>query len=257
MELPGLQESATGRSMNLTEHLSELRARIIRSVVYAALGTIAGWYCYSLIFRFISTPILPYLTQHGSMFLLTGVAEGFMIKMQVSVIVGIILALPFITGEIWGFVAPGLTGTERRAIKLVAPLSILLFVLGISAAYVVLPQGIKWLVNQNPPGAAFMPSVSGTLLFILKMELAFGLVFQMPVILMFLAKIGLVNSGMLKRLWRQAVVAIAVIAAVATPSSDAFTMLLLCVPMIMLYVASIGLTALVQKNVIASGRYKQ
>lgn len=248
MDSTGLQETASGRSMDLVGHLSELRARIIRGAVYVALGAVAGWYCYPYIFRLMSAPVLPYLTQHGSSFLLTGVAEGFVIKMQVSLIVGLILSLPFITGEAWGFVAPGLIRAEQRAVKLVAPLSVLLFLLGIFAAYMVLPQGVRWLVGQNPPGAVFMPSVSGTLLFILKMELAFGLVFQMPVVLMFLAKVGLVSSRMLRRFWRQAIVAIAVIAAVATPSSDAFTMLLLCAPMIVLYVASIGLTALVQKK---------
>jgi sec-independent protein translocase protein TatC len=109
-------------------------------------------------------------------------------------------------------------------------------------------MGIKWLISQNPPEAKFMPSVQGTLLFILKMYLAFGLVFQMPVVLMFLGKAGLISSVTLRSYWRQAVVAIGILAAAITPSGDAFTMMMMCVPMIILYVLSIGLVRIVEKQ---------
>lgn len=234
--------------LELVDHLVELRARVIRCIIYIAVGTMIGWLLYNPMFQLISAPVRPYLEQTGSKFLLTGIAEGFAFKMQMAFIAGIIIVLPLITVELWLFIKPGLTRSEQRAVLLVAPLSIFLFFAGVAASYYVLPVGVQWLISQNPPEATFMPSVTQTLLFILKMILAFGLIFQMPVILIFLARIGIVNSGMLKKYWRHAIVGIGVTAAIATPSSDAMTMIMMCVPMLFLYLLSIGLVTLVQKK---------
>lgn len=242
-----VEEASSDRQLDLMEHLVELRARIVRSIVYVAIGMVVGWIFYGSFFRVLSAPVKELLEQSGSTFLLTGVAEGFTIKMQVSLLVGLILALPLITLEGWRFISPGLTASERRAVRLVAPLSILLFIGGVLLGYTVLPMGIKWLMSQNPREAKFMPSVAPTILFILKMYLAFGLVFQMPVILMFLGKTGLITSAMLKSYWRYAIVAIGIVAAMVTPSGDAFTMMTMCVPMVGLYLVSIGLVRLVEK----------
>ena len=240
-------ERSPDDQVELVEHLSELRTRIVRCIVYIGLAAVVGWVFYDFFFEYLSAPVMPYLGKSGSSFLLTGIAEGFTIKMQVSLLVGLILALPLVTLEGWRFMAPGLTSSEKRAIRLVAPLSIVLFIAGVALARFVLPMGIKWLVSQNPPQAKFMPAVAQTLLFILKMYLAFGLVFQMPVVLMFLAKVGLIRSEMLKSYWRHAIVAIGIIAAAVTPSGDAFTMMVMCVPMIILYILSIGLVRLMEK----------
>lgn len=234
------------KQLELVEHLAELRTRLIRCVIYVAVGTIIGWTFYQFFFEFLSAPVMQYLRAHGSSFLLTGVAEGFTIKMQISLLVGIILVLPLITMEGWRFVAPGLTRKERRAVRLIAPLSILLFVSGVALAYFAIPMGVKWLISQNPPEAKFMPSVAQTLIFILKMYLAFGLVFQMPVVLMFLGRVGIVSSATLKSYWRQAIVAIGILAAAITPSGDAFTMIMMCLPMVVLYGLSILLVRMVE-----------
>ncbi|MHB1456992.1 MAG: twin-arginine translocase subunit TatC [Armatimonadota bacterium] len=229
------------RQLDITEHLIELRGRILRSLIFICTGSVLGWIFYDRIFDLVSAPIMLFLDKGGSKFLLTGVTEGLMIKMQISIITGLIFALPIITLEGWGFLTPALTKQERKSVYVIAPLSVLLFISGVLIAYVILPTGIRWLISQNPPQAMFMPSVSQTLLFILKMYVAFGLVFQMPVILMFLGRIGIIDAGMLKRYWRHAIVAIGVTSAVVTPSSDAFSMLMMCIPMIGLYVLSIGL----------------
>ena len=242
------QEGTEDRQLELMEHLTELRTRVIRIAVYVSLGMVVGWSFYSFFFELFSAPVMGFLKKSGSTFLLTGVAEGFTIKVQISLLIGIIIAMPLITWEGWRFVAPGLTRSERRAVRLVAPLSIFLFISGVLLAFYVLPVGIKWLISQNPPQAKFMPSVTSTLLFILKMYLAFGLVFQMPVVLMFLAKVGIVSSRTLKSYWRQAIVAIGIVAAAITPSGDAFTMLVMCAPMCVLYLLSIGLVKLVERG---------
>jgi sec-independent protein translocase protein TatC len=241
-----VEDQLEGKQADLFDHLAELRSRIMRGAIYVAVGALVGWVFYDFFFRLLSAPVKPCLK--GTSFLLTSVTEGFVIKMEVSLLVGLIITLPLITLEAWRFIAPGLTRTERKAVWLVAPLSILLFAAGVLLAYAILPVGIRWLVGQNPPGALFMPSVAQTLLFILKMCLAFGLVFQLPVVLMFLARVGLVSSGMLKTYWRQSVVAIGIIAAIVTPSSDAFSMLMMAAPMFGLYVLSIGLVRIVEKQ---------
>ncbi len=242
------KERGSGKQLELIEHLAELRSRLARCVLYIAVGTVAGWVFYKqFFFPALAGPVLPYLKSHNGTFLLTGIAEGFTIRMQVSLLVGAILAMPLITMEGWRFISPGLTRQERKGVHLVGPLSVLLFVGGVATAYWILPAGVKWLTDQNPTEAVFMPSVQGTLMFILKMCLAFGLVFQLPVVLMFLAKVGLVDSRMLKSYWRQAVVVLAIVAAVVTPSNDAFSMSMMCLPLIVLYVLSIGLVKLVER----------
>ena len=240
------ENTSSDRQLDLVEHLAELRTRLVRSVLYVGLAAIAGWVFYPFFFALLSKPVAPVL-KGGSKFLLTGVAEGFSIKMQIALLTGVIMAMPLLTLEGWRFVSPGLTKKEKKGIRLVGPLSILLFAAGVCVAYTILPVGIQWLVSQNPPGATFMPSVAQTLLFVLKMCLAFGLVFQLPVVLMFLAKVGIVDSRMLKSYWRQAVVVLAIVAAVVTPSADAFSMMLMCAPLIVLYGLSIVLVKTVER----------
>lgn len=238
-------EAESGKQLELVEHLAELRDRLLRCIVYATLGSVAGWIFFPFFFKLLTTPVARYLSKDSS-FLLTGIAEGFTVKMQIAVLTGIILAFPLITMEGWRFIAPGLTRKEKRAVRLVAPLSILLFVGGVATAYFAMPMGIRWLISQNPPGAKFMPAVGQSLIFILKMYLAFGLVFQTPIVLMFLGRVGIVTSQSLRSCWRQAIVAIAVIAAAVTPSGDAFTMMIMCGPMVLLYFLSIALVRLVE-----------
>ncbi|MBP6964606.1 MAG: twin-arginine translocase subunit TatC [Armatimonadetes bacterium] len=238
-------DDAPGRQLELLEHLTELRTRIIRVVVYVAVGMLFGWIFYSRFFSFLTAPVSVFLKGDSS-FLITGITEAFSIKMQISVVIGIVLALPLITMEGWRFVAPGLTRRERRSVKLVAPLSVVLSALGLVTAYFVMPMGIRWLIGLIPKEAKFMPNVQTSMLFIVKTYLAFAVLFQMPVVLMFLGKVGIVTSDMLTRNWRQAIVVIGIVAAAATPSGDAVTMMMMCGPMIVLYILSIGLVRMVE-----------
>jgi len=236
------------KELDLMDHLSELRTRLVRSILYVGLGMAVTWIWYDFFFRLLSSPVLPILKQKGGQFIVTGITEGFTIKLQMCVIIGLILVLPLVTMEMWGFVSPGLTRSERRAVKLVAPLSILLFILGVIVAYYALPAGTKWLLAQIPSGATFMPKIQENLLFIMRMYLGFGLVFQLPIVLMFLAKVGLITSKMLQSYWRQAIVILCIVAAAVTPSGDAITMLMLGTPLIGLYALSIALVRIVENK---------
>lgn len=225
----------------LVEHLAELRTRLIRSVVYIVIGAILAWILYDYIFNLLTRPMTDVLKGINTKFLLSSFTEPFMIRMQICIVSGLILMSPFLTMEIWGFVSPGLTHQEKKAVKLICPLSVLLFLLGVFVCYHTLPSAFKWFSYYIPKEAELRPSVQVSVLFTVKMLLAFGVVFELPVVLMFLSKVGIVDSRFLLDNWRVAMVAVAVIAAVATPSNDAFTMLMMAVPVAALYFLSIFL----------------
>ncbi|MGB9587837.1 MAG: twin-arginine translocase subunit TatC, partial [Armatimonadota bacterium] len=97
------------KELDLMEHLSELRTRLIRSILYVGLGMAVTWIWYDFFFRLLSSPVLPILKRKGGQFIVTGITEGFTIKLQMCVIIGLILVLPLVTMEMWGFISPGLT----------------------------------------------------------------------------------------------------------------------------------------------------
>lgn len=229
-------------------HLEELRTRLLRAAVYGAVFSAVCWAFYPSLFALLANPVSAAMETAGARFLVTGVTEGFSIKLQISVIFGLIAASPLILAEGWAFVAPALHPAERKWILLTAPFSAALFFAGVVSAYFILPVGIEWLIAQNPPGASFMPSLAETLLFVAKMELAFGLIFQMPVILVLLANFGLIRAATLKKFWRHAIVAICIVVAVLTPTTDAFTMALMSLPMAVLYAGTIQIISFLEKR---------
>jgi sec-independent protein translocase protein TatC len=234
------------REMELWEHLAELRGRIFRALLYIAIGMIISWAFYRQLRGFLEVPLRQVLG-NDLKFLYTNVPQAFMARMQISLVSGLILAMPFITLEMWGFVAPGLTREERKGFHVVVPLSILFFLMGVTMAYVILPNAFRWFVSFIEPGETLEQNPLQYVVFVVKMMLAFGIVFQLPVVLMFLAWIGVVTSQTLKENWRTALVLTSVLGAVATPSQDAFSMLLMAVPLAGLYFSSIWLVGMVER----------
>lgn len=233
------------REMELWEHLAELRSRIFRSLVYVAIGMVICWSFYNQLFAFLNEPLKA--AMKDVQFLYLNITEPFMVRLQVSVVAGLILALPLLTLEMWGFVAPGLTPEEKRGFHLVVPLSIFFFLLGVTTAYLVLPNAFRWFASFVEPGTKLEQNPLKYIVFVVKMLLAFGIVFQLPVVLMFLAWVGLITSRTLKENWRAALVLTSVLGALATPSQDAFTMLLMMAPLAFLYFASIWLVGIVER----------
>ncbi len=232
----------------LFEHLAELRTRLIRIVIYIILGTTAAWVFYEQLFALITHPMMGILLKRNTKFLLTGFPEAFMIRMQICIVAGLILTCPLTTMELWGFVAPGLTREERKALRWIGPLSVVLFLTGVSLCYSILPVAFKWFASYVPKEAELRPAVQASILFTVKMLLAFGLVFELPIVLMLLGKVGIISSRFLWENWRVAMVGVAAMAAVATPSNDAFSMLVMAVPVAGLYFVSIGLVKMVEKR---------
>jgi sec-independent protein translocase protein TatC len=244
------EREETFKEMELWEHLAELRARLIRSISYLGIGMVTAWMLFNPMFAFLKKPIDPIMTQIHGIWVYRHITEAFMVRLQVSLITGLILALPFITMELWGFVAPGLTRSERKAFYISLPLALGFFALGLLSGYLILPAAFSYFADFFHDGGQSFQLQQNPIqyvLFVVKMELAFGIVFQLPVVLMALAYVGVVNSAMLKSNWRMAIVACSVVAAVATPSNDAITMTMMAVPLCILYLGSIYLVAVIER----------
>jgi sec-independent protein translocase protein TatC len=236
------------KEMELWEHLQELRARLIRAVCYVLLGLVVAWLCYRPLSELFFAPLSRVMKGQEQIKLIFRDFTGpFMLQLQVSLVAGLVIALPLVTLELWGFVAPGLTRTERRACMLIFPLSILFFFMGVACGYVIMEPSVSWFLMFLPPGFDLLQDPSHYLIFMVKMVVAFGVCFQLPMVLMGLCYVGLITTKTLKEQWKIAVFLCFVIGAVATPGGDPFSMLLMAAPLAVLYVASIFLCALVER----------
>jgi len=229
-------------------HLTELRTRLLRTIGYAMLGAAVVWFFFKPIYRFLIRPISEPLSKVGGELAVRGILEGFMIKCEIALIGGMIIAAPFIYWEVWAFIAPGLTQSERRAVRPLIPVSGILFFMGVALGYLITGPSVRWLLAYIPPHSRALLTLNDTLLLILKFYLAFGISFQLPIVIVLLAKLGIVNSRMLGRRWREAAVGIFVVAAIITPTWDPITMTVCALPMVGLYLGTIGVVKIMERG---------
>lgn len=231
----------------LTSHLQELRKRLVLSFIAVAAGFVL---CYAFsqdLFDILCKPLLKVMPS-GSSLIFTSVAEAFFTYMKVAFIAGIILASPFVLFQVWAFVTPGLYRHERRYVIPFVAAGSFFFALGILFAYfVVIPVGFKFLLGYATDFIKPMPSMKEYLSFSIKFLLAFGLVFEFPVILVLLARIGVVDAKMLARHRKYAILLIFIFAAVMTPP-DVISQLLMAIPLMGLYELSIILSKIFGKK---------
>ncbi|MGC4044197.1 MAG: twin-arginine translocase subunit TatC [Armatimonas sp.] len=247
---PRKSEDEEGQ-MELVEHLAELRTRIFRALLFVLVGGFVGWFIYPWVFEFILAPIKPILEKiDGSAIRYNSIQDAFLLQLQTSVIVGVILAAPFIINELWGFIRPALTPEERKPVRFLAPLAALLFVAGLTTAYAAAPTAYNWMASYiiNIPDALLFQDAKSYLLLTTKIMLAFGIAFELPVVLLFLAKIGILTGHIMTTYWRHAVVVIAALAAIFAPSNEPITMMLMAIPMVGLYLASIAMVRSMEPN---------
>lgn len=233
---------------DLVTHLTELRARLLRSIAYALLGALIVWVFFDPIYRLLTRPIVEALKKGHGELIVTQIMEGFLVKLEITLVGGVILAAPFIYWEIWAFVAPGLTRAERRAARPLVPVSGALFLMGVAFAYLLTGPSVEWLLKLNPPETVARYRLNENLLLLMKFYLALGLAFQLPVVIVLLAKIGIVDSRLLTRRWRESVVVVFVVAAIITPTWDPITMTIAAMPMVLLYLGTIAIVKLIERN---------
>jgi sec-independent protein translocase protein TatC len=245
-------DAGEGR-MSLMEHLTELRDRIIKVVLAVVIGMVISFLLYNHIFQFLLGPYKHVAQQHGTLgdgrLLLTDPLGGFGIRMKMAAYGGIALAMPVILWQLWRFITPGLYPNEKRyAIPfLVSALS--LFVLGASLAFYTLPRALQFLIaigGSDNFVTAFAPDKYFTL--VTYMMLAFGIGFEFPILLIFLQMVGILSVKSLQQARRYAIVGICILVAVITPSGDPISMLMLSVPMVVFYEASILVGRLLERR---------
>lgn len=291
------------KRMELTEHLGELRTRILRCIWYLLLGAVLAYQFFTPIYNFMYAPlhdeltklnaqrtdkqrkiqivkdhpqydptnipkphnpptyedllvrdeVIKYIVTHPAAVTPNGEVFGsfhemFMVRLQLSLVIGFILVIPLVVREIALFILPALTPQEQRPLRMLMPVSIVCLLLGMCIAYATMFYAMHWFLSyldDFPNGATLLQNPASYVLFFVKMMAAFGLAFQLPVILMAGAFVGMITSAGLMKHWRWGVV-IAVLGGVLTPSNDVPSMLLMAIPLLFLYFGSIFLVKIIE-----------
>jgi len=244
-----VKERAAQNAMPLTEHLRELRSRLGKSALAIAAGMVVGWMYYPQIFAWLSAPFETIVEQARAegrdvMLALTGVADPFILQLQIAAVAGVVLASPVWLYQLWRFVTPGLHRHERRWALGFAAVAAPLFLAGVAVAYTVLPIGLQLLFGFTPEGVENIVSVDRYLSFFLRTVLVFGVGFLVPLLLVLLNFAGVLSGRRLVSWWRWIVVTIMVFAAVATPTGDPVNMALLGIPIMILVAIAVGVCVL-------------
>jgi sec-independent protein translocase protein TatC len=235
--------------MSFLEHLDELRKRLIASLIGIAVACVASFIVLDrYILPFIMLPMQRMLHTGGKL-ITTEPSEFFMLWLKVGFFAGLIFAMPFILYQVWLFVAPGLYSHEKRfAIPFVMAASIFFFGGAAFSHYVAFPVTWGFFIAFNPSYVEFMPKIGPAFSLYFKMMLACGAVFQMPVLVFALARMGVVTAGFLLRNIKYATLIIAIAGAVLSPGGDVASQMILAGPMMGLYIISIGVAWAFQKR---------
>jgi sec-independent protein translocase protein TatC len=235
--------------LTLLEHLDELRKRLFLCIIAVVIGVLVAAVFNSFMFEILLHPLraVPDLPESATNITTFSPAEPFMVSLKVWVVGGLIMAAPILIYELWAFLAPAFTASEKKYFYPVVIATTVLFFCGIALAYfLVLPKGLDFLLTFSAGFFNVQLRAQEYFTFMALFILAFGVVFELPVVLVLLAKVGVIDDKFLKRNRRWAVVAMAFAAAVITPSQDAFSMLAMFVPLYVLYEVSIVVARFVQ-----------
>ena len=241
------ETTESGAQMTFFEHLVELRKRIINSLIAIGIGAFAGVYISKYIIEYVTKPMLKALSDAhlDPKLIYTHPAGYFNLIITLGIYIGIVLASPVVLYQIWLFVAPALYKHERSAVTGFLSSTVFLFLAGIAFGYfVTLPYILKFLVGFQGPVVP-MISINEYFDLTLLVLLGLGLVFELPILVFFLALMGVVSAGWMWRNVRYSILVIFIIAAIITPTTDILNMCIFAAPMIGLYLASIGIAYLV------------
>lgn len=230
--------------VTLIQHLDELRKVLIISLIAVVVAAFGCFYFSDQILDYIKQP----LTNLNLKLYFIGVAEGFFIKLKLSLIAGLVVAFPVITLALWRFIKPALYPSERKYVYILYPITVLLFVGGVIFSYLtVLQVALKFLIFVSG-GLEPMITVDKYVSFVIAFTIPFGFVFELPVVVYFLTKIGVVTPGWLKKNRKYALLIIFVLAAALTPGPDPISQCLMGIPVYLLYEISIIVSGLARPN---------
>ncbi|MCL1871848.1 MAG: twin-arginine translocase subunit TatC [Promicromonosporaceae bacterium] len=232
--------------MPLRQHLLELRKRLFLASLGLVLGAVGGWFLYDPLLAVLQHPLTAAATEQGKQISLNFTALGSPLDMQIKVafFLAAIVSSPWWLYQLWAFVTPGLTRRERAYAYSFVGAAVPLFLAGVALAWWVLPHAVAMLTGFIPKGTSGLFTAQEYLSFVMRLMLAFGLAFVLPVVLVGLNFAGLLRHEALAKGWRWAVLIAFVFAAVMTPTPDAWTMILVALPICVLYFGALGVSTL-------------
>jgi len=246
-------------TMGFLDHLEELRKRIVYSIAAVAVGFFACWWKVEAIYDIMQRPIMDALRANGmsEKLVYLNPTEPFNLYLKIAALAGLFLTSPFVLYQVWMFISPGLYRKEKKYVVPFMVSTIALFSLGGIFGYkFVYPYALTFLINF---GKQFQPMITVgeyTQLF-LSVVLGMGLIFEMPILVFFLALMGIMSAGFMWKNFRYAILVIFIVAAIVTPTTDILNMCIFAAPMIALYAISIGVAWLVHPKQRAARREKQ
>jgi sec-independent protein translocase protein TatC len=230
-----------GGRMSFLDHLDELRRRLVAAALSLAFGTLVAFFFIDRIFTFIMRPLYEKLPA-GSKLIYTEPTEAFFLKLKIALLAGLVIGAPLIMWQLWLFIAPGLYAREKRfALPFIIMASV--FFVGGAAFnhYILFPLAWVFLAGFSTDYMMFMPRIAPVFSLYAMLAVAMGLIFEMPAVILVLARMGLATAGFLWRNIKYAILLIFIASAVITPTGDPMTQALMAGPMIALYILSIGL----------------
>jgi sec-independent protein translocase protein TatC len=245
--------------MALADHLRELRARLLKVTLFLLVGTVIALFFYAELFSLISGPYNDARVALGedvaTKIIFNGVTDPLMIQLKVSGLAALVLGSPFWLYQIWAFILPGLHANERRWSRIFAMVAGPLFIAGVAVGYYVLPKGLEVLIGFTPESVENLVEFGRYFSFFTRMLLVFGVAFEIPLFVVLLNLAGVVSGAALGRHRPWIVIGTFVFAAVATPSTDPFSMLMLAIPMMLLFFVSEGIARLVDRKRAKQARW--
>jgi len=242
-------EEGDGTEAGILEHLNELRIRVTWAAGAIVIGTVVGFIFAEPLLQFLLAPYARYSPEGAQLLQTLRPTEGIETFFKVALLSGFTIAMPLILYQFWLFVSPGLNKREKLYVYVFIPVALILFLLGIAFAWFVLvPAAVAFLANFMPDVFEAQWTGEEYIGFLVTMLFWLGVSFQMPVIVYVVARAGFVGGTTLREQWRFALVGVAVLAAAVTPSIDPVTMLLTMAPLFILYLLSIGMAYLGQRQ---------
>lgn len=229
------------RRMSLGQHLIELRKRLFRSAIAVLLGAVAGWFVYDWVWQGLRAPIELIAESSNATLVYPAVTSAFEVHMQIAIYAGVFLSSPVWLYQIFAFLVPGLTGKEKRYTFGFVFTAIPLFLAGCVAGWFVVPHIVIVLNSFVPEQDSAFIDAKDYLGFVLKLIIAVGVAFVLPVFLVLLNFVGMLSARAILKGWRIAILMITLFTAIATPAADPFSMFLLAIPMIFLYFVAVGI----------------